>query len=30
MADVTRDYGTDDRRQAPRDSRSWHETDGAN
>jgi heme-degrading monooxygenase HmoA len=30
MADVTRDYGTDDRRQAPRDSRAWHETDGAN
>jgi heme-degrading monooxygenase HmoA len=24
MADVTRDYGTDDHRQAPEDSRAWH------
>lgn len=26
MADVTRDYGDDDRTQAPFDSRVWHET----
>jgi len=25
MADVTRDYGTDDRRQTPEDSRAWHD-----
>jgi heme-degrading monooxygenase HmoA len=30
MAELTRDYGTDDRRQTPRDSRTWHETHETN